>query len=189
MTTPTATQATEWMRRLRSSVRCSIRLMPGSSARSVTALRALSIGSRSATLGGLAGCNFVRSYCGIEVVWDRIENRGESGVADGKTGRGWHEIEVAGGCNGQRLGRRFREQLLFVRVAFKVVFGDWGGNGVFGAVGDRWGGGSRRFHGSDFFSLLLLVGDAQLFFHLHAKLVGGAAELGHELAELAREFR
>lgn len=44
-------------------------------------------------------------------------------------------------------------------------------------------------HGSDFFLLLLLVGDAEFFFHLHAELVGGAPELGHELAQLAGEFR
>jgi len=39
------------------------------------------------------------------------------------------------------------------------------------------------------FPLLFLVGDAELFFHLHAELIGGAAELRHEFAQLAREFR
>ena len=63
------------------------------------------------------------------------------------------------------------------------------GDGVLGAVGDGGRDRSGGFHGGDFFPLLLLVGDAELFFHLHAELVGGAAELGHELAQLAREFR
>ena len=53
---------------------------------------------------------------------------------------------------------------------------------------DRRGHRSGGFHGGDFLALLGLVGDAELFFHLHAEFVGGAAELRHQLAELAREF-
>ena len=45
-----------------------------------------------------------------------------------------------------------------------------------------------RLHGSNLLPLLLLVRDSELVFHLHAKLVGGAAELTHQLAELTREF-
>ena len=52
----------------------------------------------------------------------------------------------------------------------------------------RGGGGSGGFHGGDLLLLLGLLGDAELVFHLHAELVGGAAELAHELAELAGEL-
>ena len=54
----------------------------------------------------------------------------------------------------------------------------------------RWsrGYGGGGLHGGDLFLLLGLFGDAELFFHLHAELVGGAAELGHELAELTGEL-
>ncbi len=39
-----------------------------------------------------------------------------------------------------------------------------------------------------FFCCSACSDDAELVFHLHAELVGGAAELGHELAQLAGEF-
>jgi hypothetical protein len=76
-----------------------------------------------------------------------------------------------------------------VRVAYEEFFGDRRRDGVLGSIRDRWCDRSGRFHRRDFFSLLLLVGDAELFFHLHAEFVGGAAKLRHELAQLAREFR
>src|ERR1700733_11667591 len=92
------------MRRLRSSVRCSMRLMPGSSARSVTAFLALSMESISATLGGLAVC--VLGFRGfvVRVVWNGVEHRRERGVAYGKTGGWWHKVQVAGGGDRQRFG-------------------------------------------------------------------------------------
>src|SRR5258705_12820187 len=100
MATPTATQVTEWRSRLRSSVRCSIRLMPGSSARSVTALRALSIWSKSSTLRGLAGRDFRREVLRGGIVRDGVEDGGECRVADRKPGGGRHKIQVAGGGDG-----------------------------------------------------------------------------------------
>src|SRR5580658_7193004 len=59
----------EWTMRRRSSSRCSIRLIPGSSARSVTAFRALSIASPGSTIVGcllrhravLIGCGVLLS--------------------------------------------------------------------------------------------------------------------------------
>ncbi len=48
--------------------------------------------------------------------------------------------------------------------------------------------GRGGLHGGDLLLLLGLLGDAQLLFHLEAELVGGAAELAHQLADLAREF-
>src|ERR1700745_3689474 len=95
------------MSRLRSSVRCSMRLIPGSSAPSFTALRALSIGSRSDTLVSLAGGGFRCIYCRIGIVWDGVENGRECGVADRQAGCGWHKIQVAGGGDGQGLMPRF----------------------------------------------------------------------------------
>src|SRR5271170_8339419 len=89
------------MRRLRSSVRCSMRLIPGSSARSETAARTLS--TRSAMVGGLAGCYlgyFGGMRLGLGDLGDGVEHGSKRGVADGKAGGGWHEIEVAGGGNG-----------------------------------------------------------------------------------------
>src|SRR6266851_8978211 len=189
MTTPTATQATEWRSRLRSSVRCSIRLMPGSSARSVTALRALSILSRSATLGDLGGCDFRCSCCTIGIVRDGVENGGECGVADRKAGGRWHEIQVAGGGDGKRFCCRFSDGRLLVRVAYEELFGNGRGDGVLASVSDRRRDRSGGFHGGNFFPLLLLVGYTEFLFHLHAELVGGAAKLRHELAQLACELR
>ena len=59
---------------------------------------------------------------------------------------------------------------------------------VFGFSGDGRGDRCGGFHGGDLLPLLGLLGDAELVFHLHAEFVGGAAELGHEFAELAGEF-
>src|ERR1700677_5128208 len=118
MTTPTATQATEWMRRLRSSVRCSIRLMPGSSARSLTAARTLS--TRSAMVGGLGRFDLC-FLLGVGNLRDGIEYGGERRVAYGKAGRGRHEFEIAGGCDGKRLGDRFRD-LFCGRTVFGCSF-------------------------------------------------------------------
>ena len=123
------------------------------------------------------------------IVWDGVEHRGERGVADWKAGGRWHEIEIAGGGDGQWLGGRFGGLRLLVRVANEELFGDGRGDGVLRAVGDGRRDGSGGLHGGDLLPLLLLVGDAELLFHLHAELVGGAPELGHEFAKLAREFR
>src|ERR1700722_6405807 len=107
MTTPTATQATEWMRRLRSSVRCSIRLMPGRSARSLTAARTLS--TRSAMVGRLAGCDLCCGWLRVGEVGDGIEDGRERRVAYGKAGRGRHEVEFAGGRDGKWLRAWFQD--------------------------------------------------------------------------------
>src|SRR5207244_2932454 len=85
--------------------------------------------------------------------------------------------------------RELRGLGLLVRVAYEELFGSWRRDGVVGLVGDRWGDRGSRFHGGDLFPLLLLIGDTEFLFHLHAELVGGAAELGHQLAQLARELR
>ena len=47
---------------------------------------------------------------------------------------------------------------------------------------------SCSLHGGDLLLLLGLLGDAKLLLHLHAELVGGTAELAHQLPELTREF-
>src|SRR5271156_791856 len=91
------------MRRLRSSVRCSMRLMPGSSARSLTALRTLS--TRSA-MGGLAGFDLCSRF---GVVRNAVEDGGERRVTYGKTCGGRHEVEFARGCDGERLWGRLRQ--------------------------------------------------------------------------------
>ena len=59
-----------------------------------------------------------------------------------------------------------------------------GGGGFGGRFRKGRGYGSGGFHGGDFLLLVGLFGDAELVLHLHAELVGGAAELAHELAEL-----
>src|SRR5271154_701732 len=150
------------MSRVRSSVRCSIRLMPGSSARSVTALRARSMGSRSATLSGLDRGGLCGVCFGGGIVGDGLENGRERGVADWKASGGWHKVEIARGGDGQRLGSGVRLRLL-VRVAYEELFGfrrDCGRrrDRVLGAVGNRGRLGSGGFHSCDFFSLLLLIG-------------------------------
>src|SRR5271154_3478133 len=175
------------MRRFRGSGRCSLRVIPGGSARSETAARTLS--TRSAMVGGLAGCYlgyFGGMRLGLGDLGDGVEHGSERGVADGKAGGGWHEIEIAGGGDGQRLGRRLSRRRfngrrfagrrfglgLLVRVAYEKLFSGGRRDGVLGSVGDRrcdWSGGLHR---GDFLSLLLLVGDAELFFHLPAELVG-----------------
>src|SRR5580692_12701282 len=91
------------MRRLRSSVRCSMRLMPGSSARSVTAFLALSMGSRSTTPGGLAVCVLGLGGFVLRVVRNGVEHGRERGVAYGKAGGWWHKVQVAGAGDRQRL--------------------------------------------------------------------------------------
>src|ERR1700734_292094 len=149
------------MRRLRSSVRCSMRLMPGSSARSVTALRALSMESRSATLGGLAVCVLGCDGIVFGIVRNRFEYRRERGVAYGKAGGGWHKIQVAGCGDGERF-RLLRSQ---VRMLVMELFnaGAERGDGVLAAVGDGrciynrsyWG---ICLHRGDLFPLLFLVG-------------------------------
>ena len=68
------------------------------------------------------------------------------------------------------------------------IFADGGAMVFSRAVGDGRGDGSGGFHGGDLLLLLGLFGHAQLVFHLHAELVGGAAELAHELAQLAGEL-
>ena len=45
--------------------------------------------------------------------------------------------------------------------------------------------GRGGLHGGDLLLALGLLGEAQLLFHLHLELVGGAAELADPLAELA----
>jgi hypothetical protein len=60
----------------------------------------------------------------------------------------------------------------------------WGAR-VRGSIERGWRGGG--FDGGDLLLAVGLLGDAQLFFHLGAELVGSAAEVGHQLAELARE--
>ena len=64
--------------------------------------------------------------------------------------------------------------------------GRWGcsGSGM-GSSGGTGGGGG--FDGGDLLLAVGLLGDAELFFHLGSELVGGAAEVAHELAELAGE--
>ncbi len=54
--------------------------------------------------------------------------------------------------------------------------------------GDGRRDGSGGFHGRDLLLAVLLLGEAELFFHLHLELVGGAAEFADPLAELAREL-
>src|ERR1700678_304809 len=90
------------MSRLRSSVRCSIRLIPGSSARSETAARTLS--TRSAMVGGLVSCYIRCGWLGVGNMGNGGEDRRERRVAYRKAGRGRHEIEFAGGCDGDGLG-------------------------------------------------------------------------------------
>src|SRR6185312_8365147 len=93
------------IRRLRSSARCSIRLMPGSSARSVTAERARS--TKSAMKGGL-GYVVRRGLIG-SLLWFGCTGDGGKGLRDGGTGYGKasgrrHEMKVARGGDGQRFG-------------------------------------------------------------------------------------
>ena len=57
--------------------------------------------------------------------------------------------------------------------------------------GGFWKGrgyGSGGFHGGDLLLLFRLVGDAELFLHLHAEFVGGAAKFAHEFAQLTGEL-
>ena len=63
-------------------------------------------------------------------------------------------------------------------------------DGLSGIVGgfDGWGCGRGGFGSGDLLLAVGLLGEAQLVLHLGAKLVGGAAEVGHQLAELARQF-
>ncbi len=57
-----------------------------------------------------------------------------------------------------------------------------------GGVGGEIGWGRGGFEGGDLLLLVGLLGGSELIFELHAELVGGAAELAHELAELTGEF-
>src|SRR6266702_2285020 len=118
--------------RLRNSSRCSIRLMPGSSARSVTALRARSIGSKSAMQGlgfELRRVSRVGVLCGMlggrmDVVLgvglrrrfalgrrsglNDVEVGRRGGVGDGQAG-GWRQDAQVAGCrNGDLFGYRLR---------------------------------------------------------------------------------
>ena len=81
---PAARKPRERRMRLRSSSRCSIRLMPGSSARSERAARARSMGSVS----GMEGLGFVRSWAGM-AAWARLgrEVFGERSCPEFATGR------------------------------------------------------------------------------------------------------
>src|SRR5580704_4570267 len=96
----------ERRRRLRSSSRCSIRLMPGSSARSTTALRARSTGSKSA----MEGLGFQLAFMGGGVIVrrcrDGVGGIRRRGCGNGETGGGREDAEVAGGRDGGRRGVR-----------------------------------------------------------------------------------
>ncbi len=134
--------------------------------------------------GGGVCCQF-----GLGAVGDGVQDRGKRGGLGAVDGPGrWetsgrrHDAELAFGGDGERRGGG--------RCCFRVAEVRNGG-GV-GDLGCGFGEGGRKrgggFHGSDLLLLLGLVGYAELIFHLHAELVGGAAELGHELAELTGEL-
>ena len=158
---------------------------------------ARSMGSRSATLGGLGGRDLRRRTA----VWIGGRDRGD-GVETGEseellTGRPVEggmrlrspEVAMGSGSDGSTVtltrlllsaaradGRRGTRSVAGAAMVFSVPSAMAGVTGAAASMA------------AIFFLLLRLVGDAELFFHLHAELVGGAAELGHELAELAGEF-
>ncbi len=93
-------------------------------------------------------------------------------------------------------GLAFGHQLREARV--DAVFGDDLGYGigwqrdrqvrVLGFRDAEWGDRCSGFDSGDLLALLVLLHDAEFVFHLQAELVGGAAELAHQLAEPAGEF-
>src|SRR5208283_3253295 len=96
---PAARKPSERRMRLRSSSRCSIRLMPGSSARSERAARARSMGS----ISGMEGLGFDRSLVGRAGGLGRevFGERELRGGCDGQAG-GWRQnAQLAGGCDGE----------------------------------------------------------------------------------------
>src|ERR1700733_1672820 len=149
------------MMRLRSSSRCSRRLMPGNSALSVTAVRARS------TMSVMMGDCLLRLT--IEAVArqfrmvtrDRFEFR--CFLMDWDHPRRWairaHCSPVAWRPNGQRIGSRFG--------------------------GCCWD--NRR--GCDLLLAIGHLGCAKFFLNLHFELVAGAPEFEHQLAQLASDFR
>src|SRR5580704_4598178 len=98
--TPPSSQRTALMSRLRSSSRCSIKVMPGSSARSVTAARTRSMGSSA--MGG--GLGIVVCGRGVRRLGDGIEEAAQgAGTGDGQAGFGRQQVQVAVGGYGEWL--------------------------------------------------------------------------------------
>src|SRR5579871_2575769 len=178
----------EWTRRVRSSSRCSMRLIPGSSARSTTLLRARSSGSNSSMVNDLG--DRLRQRLGLRALFDVATGRygktscrrhhGEiAGARDGNAFRG----VVAGGQDGMlgdagwlvrgfgADGRLLRRGVGRAHIGESVgseVTGGWSG-GRFGRRRDnvrRGGlGGCRSFESGQLLLALGLLGDAKLFFH------------------------
>jgi hypothetical protein len=188
--------------RLRSSSRCSIRLMPGSSARSETALRARSRACRNQPCR--VSVSSSHSWAGTASGALAGDELGMGRPVDG--GMMLRSPEVAMGTGaGSRFGRAA------VRGLGRGVCEDSSaGNRVADSAAEAGGlllaaracssprartprrcdcRGWRRggFDGGDLLLAVGLLGDAELLLHLRAELVGGAAEIGHQLAELARE--
>src|ERR1700760_2501267 len=177
---------TECTMRRRSSSRCSRRLMPGSSARSVTAARArptrLSLlasamvdrglltfrGFRARSVYGFArGLLFFHCFlvAGIELCNQQILVVGPFGGADrlscaGRLDRRCHDR--------LRRGSRFRRGYSWrcLRRELRCFLG-------------------LHLGGFELLLALLLFHHAQLFIDLHFEVVAGAAELGQQLADLA----
>ena len=65
---------------------------------------------------------------GLGDVRDGVEHGSECGVADGKAGRGWHEIEVARGGDGQGcvIGQRLGDGRRRVGVVFDQLLSQLG---------------------------------------------------------------
>ena len=136
---------------------------------------------------GRCGCGAVGPTAGMDSIRGPRSSATVScdGSRGGKAGGRGHDAEVAGGGDGERGGVR-------VGSAGSVGVGSGGGRvRVLGFVGgnafESGGDGGGGFHGGDFLLAVGLLGEAQLFFHLHFELVGSAAELADPFAELARE--
>ena len=134
-------------------------------------------------VGGVYGMS-----CGVGVVRDLIEHGGERGdVARRWDGAGFG----SGAWGGRPVDGGLMESSSSVAMACgsdsadsEAGDGMWGcsGSGMTSPMGRR-----GSFDGGDLLLAVSLLGDAKLFFHLCAELVAGAAEIGHQLAELARE--
>ena len=149
-----------------------------------------------------AECGKLRGVGRLLDFGDGVEERADvgtgavGGLGRGEAGGGWHELEVAGGGDGNRGGVVALGDVIGVGGAGGLGggLGGFGGGevGVLGlGVGDAGerGNGGGGLHGGDFLFALGLLDLAELLFHLHFEFVGSTAELADPFSEFTGEHR
>src|ERR1700728_2069415 len=188
------------MMRRRSSARCSSRLMPGSSARSVIAARARS--TRSTMSDGLAGGDGFNGLCwmGAVAVGAQIDVGRIAGGFRGRRNRGWRIVrDLRRGWRHRRRTWGWIGRIDGSRVGSAGA--DWRTRGrrqnlwscFLRCRGIRW---QCRFVGlrlslllCQLLAPLFILHVAQLVLNLKLELIAGAAKFRQQLPDGASDFR